>query len=90
MIMDINAAFYKQKDELHALQRENKKLNKQLEGYVKGCAADEKFQKQLSHIQYLNKQVTHFARESDRYKELYEKSKKTQWHEMKSSQHIRH
>lgn len=74
--MDIYEAFYKQKDELHAAQREIKKLQKQLDGYIKGTASDEKFQKQLSRIQYLNRQVTHFTRESEHYKELWEKSKK--------------
>lgn len=74
--MDIYEAFYKQKDELHAAQREIKKLVKQLDKYIKGTASDEKYQKLLSKIQYLTNQVTHFTRESEHYKELSEKYKK--------------
>ena len=57
--MTLKEAFYKQKDELHAAQREIKKLNKELESSRKGVAADETFQKQLSHIRGLNNKVSH-------------------------------
>lgn len=73
--MTLKEAFYKQKDELHAAQREIKKLNKELESSRKGVAADETFQKQLSHIRGLNNKVSQLTNISERYKNLYEQEK---------------
>ena len=73
--MTIEEAFFKQKDELHALQRENRKLNKELEASRKGLAADKEFQDQLSHIQGLKNKISELTHICDRYKDLYEEEK---------------
>ena len=73
--MTIEEAFYKQKDELHAAQREIKKLNRELEASRKGIAADKKFQEQLSHIRGLNNKVSQLTGISERYRDLYEQEK---------------
>lgn len=73
--MTLEEAFYKQKDELHAAQREIKKLNKELDASRKGIAADKKFQEQLSHIRGLNNKVSQLTGISERYKDLYEQEK---------------
>ena len=70
--MTLEEAFYKQKDELHAAQREIRKLNKELEASRKGVAADETFQKQLKQIRGLKNKVSEMTHISDRYKELYQ------------------
>ncbi len=50
--MTLEQAFYKQKDELHALQRENRKLKKHLdealEANSKDLASNKDYQKLLS------------------------------------------
>ncbi|MCR4585653.1 MAG: transposase [Lachnospiraceae bacterium] len=73
--MTLEEAFYKQKDELHAAQREVKKLTKELETSRKGVATDKKIQEQLSHIRGLNNKVSELTGISERYKELYEQEK---------------
>lgn len=73
---NIKEAFYKQKDELHAYQREVRKLQKQVERFSKGVAEKETFQKQLSHIQGLNNKVSEQTNVANRYKNLYEQEKK--------------
>ena len=73
--MTLEQAFYKQKEELHAAQREIKKLNKELEASCKGVASEKTFQKQLSHIRGLNNKVSEYKNISERYKDLYEQEK---------------
>ena len=73
--MTLLQAFYKQKEELHAAQREIKKLNKELEASRKGVASEKKFQEQLSHILGLNNKVSEYKNVSERYKDLYEREK---------------
>ena len=70
--MDLREAFFRQKVELRAANREISQLRKQLERFQKGLAATETFQKQLSHIQGLNFKISELKRISDRYKDLYE------------------
>lgn len=74
--MDIKEAFYKQKEELHACQREVRTLRKKVDRYAKGIAEKDTFQKQLSHIQGLNLKVSEYRNVSDRYKDLYEQKKR--------------
>ena len=74
--MDFKDAYFRQKDELHASQREIRKLTKLVERFQKSTAENEVFQKQLSHIQGLNKKVSQISGISDRYKRLYEHEKK--------------
>lgn len=74
--MDIKEAFYKQKEELHASQREVRKLQRQVDRFTKGIAEKETFQKQLSHIQGLNNKVSEQTHIADRYRNLYEQKKK--------------
>ena len=73
--MELREAFFKQKIELRAANRENAQLKKQVERFRKGIAATETFQKQLSHIQGLNNKVSEFSRILERYKLLYEQEK---------------
>jgi len=73
--MTLEQAFYKQKEELHAAQREIKKLNKELEASCKGVASEKTFQEQLSHIRGLNNKVSEYKNISERYKDLYEQEK---------------
>lgn len=73
--MDIREAFYKQKDELLACQREVRRLQKQVERFIKGIAEKETFQKQLSHIQGLSRKVSEQTRIAERYRTLYEQEK---------------
>ena len=47
--MDLREAFFKQKIELRAANREIIQLKKQIERFQKGIAASDTFQKQLSH-----------------------------------------
>ena len=68
--MTLLQAFYKQKEELHAAQREIKKLNKELEASRKGVASEKKFQEQLSNIRGLNNKVSEYKNISERYKDL--------------------
>ena len=70
--MDLQEAFFKQKIELRAANREIIQLKKQIERFQKGLAATETFQKQLSHIQGLNFKVSEMTHISDRYKSMYE------------------
>lgn len=78
--MTLEEAFYKQKDELHALQRENRKLKKDLDALRettnKGIASDEAFQKQLSKIRGLSNKVSQMTGVADRYKSMLEQEKK--------------
>ncbi len=71
--MDLKEAFYKQKDELHSLQREVRRLEQQLENARKSSAADERVQKLLGNIQHLNKKISEVTSIMNRYKALYER-----------------
>jgi len=73
--MTLKEAYYKQKAELQEARLEIRRLNKALESSRKGVAADETFQKQLSHIHGLNMKVSHLTNISERYKDLYEQEK---------------
>ena len=75
--MTLKEAYYKQKDELHAAQREICKLNKELEASRKGVATEGTFQKQLSQIRGLKNKVSEITRISDRYKTLYQSEQAT-------------
>lgn len=75
--MDIKEAFHKQKNELHACQREVRRLQKQVERFAKGVAEEEAFQKQLSHIQGLNNKLSEQVNIANRYRNLYEQEKKS-------------
>ena len=70
--MDLREAFFKQKIELRAANREIIQLKKQIERFQKGIAASDTFQKQLSHIQGLNYKVSEMTHVSNRYKSMYE------------------
>ncbi|MCQ2501785.1 MAG: transposase, partial [Lachnospiraceae bacterium] len=74
--MDIKEAFYKQKKELHAYKNENRHLQRELDRYIRGVAATEIFQKQLSHIQGLTLKVSEYKNVADRYQTLYEQKKR--------------
>ena len=72
--MDLREAFFRQKGELRAVNREISRLRKQLERFQKGLAATDTYQKQLSHIQGLNFKISELTRISDRYKAMYEQA----------------
>ena len=72
--MDLREAFFRQKGELRAANREISRLRKQLERFQKGLAATDTYQKQLSHIQGLNFKISELTRISDRYKAMYEQA----------------
>lgn len=80
--MDLKEALVLKKMELRKAQLEICRLNnridsclKEIEGYKKGTASDATFQKQLSHIQGLNKKVSQLSRVADHYKTMYENEK---------------
>lgn len=74
--MDLREAFYKQKDELHALQRENRKLTKRIESATRSAYTDEIIKSQLSQMQGLRNKLSHAQSISDRYQRMYESKKK--------------
>lgn len=74
--MDLKEAFYKQKDELHKLQRKVRKLEKEFANARKSSAADERIQKLLSNIQGLNNKISEITGIMNRYKRLYEQQQK--------------
>lgn len=74
--MTLKEAFYKQKDELHEVQRANKQLEKALEKATRDNAADEQVKKLLSQNRGLKNKVSEANGIADRYKTLYENEKK--------------
>ena len=75
--MTIDEAFYKQKEELREAKCKIRQLDRALEKATRQTAADELVQKQLSHIQGLNKKVSQMKGIADRYKKMYESEKAT-------------
>ena len=74
--MDLNTAFYKQKDELNQLKRDYAKLEKKLIKAIKENAADERVQELLKKIQGLNNKIAEVTGIMNRYKALYEQKQK--------------
>ncbi len=75
--MTIDETFYKQKEELREAKCKIRQLDRALEKATRQTATDELVQKQLSHIQGLNKKVSQMKGIADRYKKMYESENAT-------------
>lgn len=74
--MTLEEAFYKQKEELRAANREIASLKKKLEAAQRSNAADETVLKQLSQIRGLKNKVSEYKGIAERYQSLYEAAQK--------------